>query len=226
MPEEYFEPKLLIPEAAYEKHAVWVEKFDTRREWNSGGTGSDYFVRRQPGYHTFGNYGLELTTKATTPAINDNVWAQYSFPLAQSPVVHLTAVFTLADVSADQNVEIELWLPNLAGDGEKKIKVKINVGTKKVYVYKDDGTYVEVGTLNALAGYQWNVLELTYDRVNNKYKTLRINEQSFSVSAYAPYSPAVPDYYTYRVIGAKLTTLTAAQKTMYVGHFIIRTQPY
>ena len=226
MAEEYFEHRDIIPKAGVEKGLIWSEIFATRREWNLGGIGTDYIVRRHPGYHTLGDYGLELTTKTTTPAADDNVFAQYSFPLAQSPVIHLTALFTLADVTAGQNVDIELWVPSLAVNAERQIKARISVADRKVYILKDDNTFVEVGTLAALGAYQWNYLELTFDRNTDYYKTLKINEQSFTVSSYRAYTPTTPAYYTYRVVGAKLTTLTAAQKTMYVGHFIIRTQPY
>lgn len=219
MGEEYQRSSNILSVVENRGSLLFGTDFSLGRNWEAGGTGSDYITELSQA-HRFQNLNsLYLTTRYTSKAANDNVTATFYYPRQLNTTIQVSMQYYQPS-TADQK-QLELYQIFYDGTTQHVAKILVDAQNNKLQYLNSSNTFTDVtsGAISINTS-SWNFIQYSVDLTNKKYKSLLYNSQSFDLSSLAYYSAAsgTTDLNYLEIL---LTAQNGNQPEIYISNIVI-----
>lgn len=220
MSKEYLRQPIIPVNAVDANLELYVEDFNNGKPSTKAGTGSDYEALLSPDAALRGPLGLNLKTKATTPASNDYVSYTQAYAMALSQYIELAVFVRFPSIATDLIFEITGSVQAQQNTDGLQFGARVVTSNENIDVLTGSATFTNIGTVTTIVANDWNVLQVGLDRITQKYVILRWNGEDLDPSAKACYDEGSADATVNFVL--KLTTKGATQNQAYIDTLLAR----
>lgn len=149
-------------EAQYKRGVLFLDNMEYTTPYVVTGTGSDFAVAVAPGAKLFGEKGLEMKTRSTSPAEDDIVTAKIQICYPESDRLVTRLRIGIPDISQTKDVQVTLTILN--GMREYLAGIKYDAEAKKLYFWSAGGAWVEfTGYGYTIYDTFWTILDIGID---------------------------------------------------------------
>jgi len=194
--------------------AVFFDDCSGTMHYQVDGTGTDHQVDYATAAAYVGLNGLKIQTKQTTPAINDDAYAQLYMPANELPIVRLQLLMArMSGSSGTPATDVYLFNDNESFYHTAQVHIVWNPPVVS-YLKKDNGTW----SLNTIDTWKvnyldegWNHLELAVNVDRGFYHEIVLNGKRLSIPT-QPMEPDTAKAYGRHLQMRLLTTALAAER--------------
>jgi len=223
MPIEHYQRQIGFNTVPVIHPCVFADDCSGTFTYRSGGTGTDYQAEYDPSAALVQQNGILLKTRATTPAIGDEVYIHKELWLPALRLLRLQLAFRQPEPTGHfQCTAALVW-----GDGTKRYDAGIHTDVSDAHVdYVSGGTlglwtYTELdGIIAQLAYGAWNHIDLSIDLSRHEYGLLHFNQFVRDLRGVPLPSTAAPGEWLLRLY-LYLWSTTASQETLNSDQILI-----
>ena len=200
---------------------LMYDNFEGRLNWSGSGTGTDWVVAQSSGGNEMmdGQYGLKLQTKATTPAIGDEVIASRSMFLTPHKLLTFSGFFRFMSSTLVRRVILRLYCYTGA-IGSEVLVAYSPINQRLEYMEYSGAWWPVIGGSINLHPDAWHRLSFVYDIINHYVVAVQCDSLVLLNLSAEPYFSI--DTSAARVVpGVQLIADTAAQATSYLDHLYL-----
>jgi len=166
-----------------------ADGFEDPFKWNASGTGTDFIVAKSNVKVYSEDYSLHLKTRATTPAIGDNVKAYRESWAPPSLGLELTFKFWYSDPDNLETLRVRIAHPYYPAEYVAGLGITAD---GYLQYLNSAGTWTDIAnTLNQVLTTSWNRLVLRANFLSFTYGTCELNQKDIDLSAQGLYEAAL-----------------------------------
>jgi len=222
MGEEYKRTVQVVGHVPVAKDIIFYEDFEGSWKWRGLGTGSDWVVAKVTSDYTVNNgtYCMELTTKATTPAVGDYVEGSRYVSLRQWKTVRFSMFFQ--PLTQAGYAYLEVRLKYYTGTAIVMAGVRWNRSTQRWQYLDSTGTWTDISAdTQSLYEYAYHYMSFVVNFATGRLKELVCDGlvlSGLNLAFQQVASTAASFLYVLIAIGSNV----AARQTIYVDDVMLQ----